>query len=460
MKKAWKMNLAALLALTLTLAGLLPAAAGERRAGGLARAGAFRQLHSIIDGGRAPYSFVPAGRVYLEAAPEPGEGEPVLPQMEPGLTEEDLGKIYAIAAIIYNGHVDPVERRKLYYGAVKGMARELDPHSQFFTPEEFERFKNDLQGSFAGIGAGMGRKEDGKPQPLQYVIPGSPAERAGLKGGDVILEINSAPTGPMTGEDITSKLRGRPGTTVNLKIGRPDPATRKPSTFDVTITRAVIQTANAYSKMLAGGAGYVYFNEFRQDSDKTVLGHVRKLVGQGARSVIIDVRFNPGGSMEAVARLTAAFLKKGQVVFTAKNRQGAANEWKNPSDGEFRDLPVKVLVNGYSASASEIFAGALQDHGRAQVLGARTYGKGTAQSIIPFKDGSALKLTMQRWYTPSGRSIQRDDQGNGGVIPDVAVAVEQDQEIQVISRILKELSGAPQAGAPVADPVLERALGN
>ena len=232
---------------------------------------------------------------------------------------------------------------------------------------------------------------------------------------------------------------------------------RDGKTLEVTLVRGKVQTANAFSRMYPGGVGYIYFESFREDSHLTVLGEARKLKGQGMRSLIIDVRNNGGGSLQSVVNLSAAFLEKGMGIVSTKNRKGDDRAWKAPSTGELANTPATLLVNGYSASASEILAGALQDNKKAVVVGSRTYGKGSAQIVIPFKDGSALKLTVDRWYAPSGRSIQKDASGVGGITPDIEVKADEEVEAKAMGQIARELNRMP-VETPVPDPALSKAL--
>ncbi len=402
-----------------------------------------------------PWRLQPVPAVKAATAREARELPRLLGEAAQVLTDEELGAIAALADFISKNYIDPIESKRLYYGAMRGMARELDPHSQFYSPPELKALLEDLKGSFTGIGAGLGKKEDGGPVPITHVMPNSPAETGGVKAGDLITEVDGVPAGPMTTEDVVRRIRGAAGTTVTVTIMRPDSAAQAVRKLTLTLTRAEVRSNNVFSKMLVGGVGYVYFSQFQDDTSVNVLAQVRALKAQGAGSLVIDVRHNPGGSLQSVVDMTAAFLKSGQVVVTTKNRRGRIVSFTAKKDGEFKDLPVKVLINGYSASASEILAGALQDHGRARVYGSKTYGKGSAQSIIPLDDGSALKLTVERWFTPSGRSIERTKAG-GGVSPDVAVALDEAEEAKIIGGILRELNGV--AGEKAADPVLEKAL--
>lgn len=403
------------------------------------------------------------------AAEEQSRGVPTPLPGQDALDEDQLIRIALLAEMISRQYVDPIDSTRLFYGAMKGMAKELDEHSQFFTPDEFKSFLESLSGTFSGIGAGLAKKEKGGPQVILYTMPNSPAEAAGLKSGDAIIEVDGHNVGPLEQDEVIGKIRGPSGTPVTLKIARKD-AAGKVTTLTVPITRASVVTANILAKKVPGKpVGYLYFNEFREDTDVAVIQAIQGLVAQGATSLVVDLRNNPGGRVDTVVNIVSAFLRKGQAIVDMRGRSGPGESHAALADGPFKDLPVKVLVNGYSASASEILAGALQDHRRATVYGTKTYGKGSAQSILTarsgrmidmlvFSDGSALKMTMNRWYTPSGRSIDKGAKGGGGVTPDVVVAVADEDDQKAVAQIVRELNAAPPDPAPAPDAILDRAL--
>lgn len=397
-----------------------------------------------------------------------------------GLSPAQLVRFDEVARFVEENYVDPVRRGQLlagarqgmesligpfsreylFYGAMHGMFKDLGRYSQFYTPEEYKAFRAVYQGAYAGIGIMDGDKAPGQAVPVDVVLPGSPAEQAGLRSGDRIVEINGVDARSLTREECNKKLVDPKNSQVILKFLRGT----SPDALTTTITRAYIQIPNSVSKMLPGNQGYVYFNSFRwkDASDNTaleVLDRVRDLVHQepGASAIILDIRNNSGGDLRAAAALAAAFLHQGQVIVTLKGRQ-EEKRFGVPQTGEFAEIPLKLLVNGHSASASEILAGALQDYKRAVVYGQQSYGKGSAQYVPPMAaDGTSLKLTMQRWYTPNGRSIDRGSDGKGGVTPDVTVPVSDAVETKALRNITKELfKVSVTESAP--DPVLEEAL--
>jgi len=390
--------------------------------------------------------------------PEAVAGAPVdALEAAAGFSREQVSQIWAVSRIIGKYYVAPVDKKELLYGALQGMAKKLDAHSQFLDPKAFKDFRDQLNGSFSGVGMGMNKKEEGALQVVSYVVPGSPAEGAGLMPGDEILAVDGEDMRPLSEEEAGRRIRGPEGSRVSLAIRRPgagDGGTR----FEVSLTRRRMQSANAISRMHPGGIGYLYLDSFRDDSDSAVLQEARALKRQGMRSLVLDVRGNGGGSLQAVINIAAAFLKKGMGIVSTNGRKGWTRQWKAPADGEFSDTPLALLVDGRSASASEILAGALQDNRRAVVVGSRSYGKGSAQVIVPFEDGSALKLTVDSWFTPAGRSIQKDKSGGGGIIPDVPVQAGDTAQAQAMARIMRELYRAPSLDAPAADPALTKAL--
>jgi carboxyl-terminal processing protease len=338
-----------------------------------------------------------------------------------------------------------------------GMLKSLDPYSEFFSAEEYKKFNEAVTGSFVGIGAGLEKNDDASLPGISFVIPGSPAAQAGLKAGDRVKEVDGTSAALLTTDELVSKIRGQAGTSVTLTIVRTDPASPTPLEFKVTVQRAPVESVNILAKMLPGQTGYVYYGEFRPHSTDALLDAIDKLKAQGAKSLILDLRMNPGGALDDAGEIAGAFLRKGQAIVTLRDRDGNEAKGVAGEDGRFADLPLKVLVDGGSASASEIFAGAMQDHKRAVIYGERTFGKGVGQSVIPVEDGSVLKLTTFHWFTPDGHSIQKDASGVGGITPDIQIPVAKQAEAKIVENILRTMNGGtPKDG--VEDPILERAL--
>ncbi|OGR48316.1 MAG: hypothetical protein A2X37_08170 [Elusimicrobia bacterium GWA2_66_18] len=376
---------------------------------------------------------------------------------EQDLPPDVLGRIQSLSKEIEGKSSDPQERTRAFYEGMSRLAKDVDPLAEFFTPQAYQKFLDGNEGLYGGIGALLVKKEEGRPQVIDYPLPGSPAQQAGLLEGDEIVAVDGEDVRPLSQQATGKKIRGPEGTRIDLTIRRANPASGGPSTLSISLNRAVVPTPNLHAKMLDGGVGYFYLGSFRDDADKQALEQLRRLRGLGMSSLVLDLRNNGGGSLIPALWLSAAFLQKGQQVMSARRLDGTTWQWTAPWDGEFAGLPVAVLVNGKTASASEDLAGALQDHGRAEIVGSRTYGKGTTQTTVPFDDGSRLKLTQEWWYTPNGRSVQKGGTGQGGIEPDVTVSASEDDEFHVMADIIREMNGAMPRGQ-AEDMVLEAAL--
>jgi carboxyl-terminal processing protease len=318
-----------------------------------------------------------------------------------------------ILALVENEYVDPAERDRLYQGAIKGMVAELDPHSTYFPAEEYRVFQGDTQGKFGGVGLEVEAK-DGQIIVLAP-IEGSPAERAGIKSGDRIVGIDNEATRGKPLEVLIRKMRGLVGEKVVLTIVTPPKETGR----QVTLVREDIHVKSVSSKRLLKDICYIHVRQFQSETHAQLLaafGALRAESTDPLRAVILDLRANPGGLVDAATAVADEFLDGG-VIFSARHRGAVVEEARATRGGAAASLPVVVLVNEYSASASELVAGALQDHGRATVVGATTFGKGSVQSIFALPTGDGMKLTTQRYFTPNGRGIQAI-----GVVPDVVVA--------------------------------------
>ena len=341
---------------------------------------------------------------------------------------------------VQNDFVDPISDSALYRKSLDGMLYELkDPYSTFLPPDRFARLNETTSGNYAGLGL----ETDLRDGWLIVVapIPGGPAERAGLQPGDRIIEVMGKSAKGWTSEEASHALRGAPGTSVILKIERPGVTTP----IVLSLTRTTIhQSAVRRSSMLGDGVGYIDLKAFSDSTAKELNGAIGGLLGHGMKTLVLDMRTNPGGLLTQGVRVSDLFLNPGQKIVSMRGRLPEANrEFADTAAQRWPNLPLIVLVDGRSASAAEIVAGALQDHDRALIVGRPTYGKGSAQSVVSFGDQGGLKLTTARWFTPSGRSIARppvDDEsddppsssreryrtdagrviyGGGGILPDV-----------------------------------------
>ena len=315
-----------------------------------------------------------------------------------------------VLAQVENDYVDPVERTRLVQGAIKGMVAELDPHSSYMPREDYAAFQQDTEGEFGGIGVEV----DVRSEAITVIsaIEGSPAAAAGVKHGDQIIAIDGEYVQNATFDNMLKKMRGVPGTHVKIIVKRA--GSKEPITFD--LVRQIIRVASVQSKMLNGGVAYIRLKQFQDHTHDELLKAAASLRAAGTVSgVVLDMRSNPGGLVDEAADVADEFLAGGQI-YTMRHRGQVVDEARARSGGAFANVPVVILVDQWSASAAELVAGALQDQGRAIVVGQNTFGKGSVQSIIDLPDGAGLRLTTARYYTPSGHAIQAD-----GIHPNVLV---------------------------------------
>jgi len=305
---------------------------------------------------------------------------------------------------VQNDYVDTVGDSALYAKSVDGMLYELrDPYSTFLPPDRFARLNESTSGNYAGLGVEVDLRDGWLI--VVAPLPGGPAERAGLQPGDRITEIAGKQTKGWTNEEASKLLRGKPGTMVSLKVDRPGIST--PLEFRLERT-TIHQSAVRRASLLGDGIGYVDLKAFSDSTANEVSTAVNGLLARGMKTLVLDLRTNPGGLLTQGVRVSDLFLNQGQKIVSMRGRVPEANrEYADTAQQRWPDLPLVVLVDGRSASAAEIVAGALQDHDRAVLLGTPTYGKGSAQSVIPFGDQGGLKITTARWFTPVGRSITR-----------------------------------------------------
>jgi len=312
---------------------------------------------------------------------------------------------------IEKNYVEPQDPQKLIYGAIKGMVQSLDPHSSFLTKEEHQELLIETKGSFTGVGIEITVRDN----VLTVVSPieGTPAYEAGIQAGDQIIGIDDKPTNDMTLTDAVKNIRGPKGTKVKLTVRRE--GAEKPLEF--SITRDVIPLKSVRSHLLSPDIGYVRISSFQSKTDEDLASALEKIEdGRALKGLILDVRNNPGGLLTQAIKVSDLFLDSGLIVSTKGRNDSQDMEVPANKNEDPRNYPIIVLVNGGSASAAEIVAGALQDNKRALVLGTKTFGKGSVQTILPLSDGSGLRLTTAKYYTPSGKSIQLS-----GITPDIKV---------------------------------------
>lgn len=331
-----------------------------------------------------------------------------------GGTYESLKVFTEVLSLVESNYVESVDPSELVEGAIGGLMRELDPHSSYMPPDLYNEMEVETEGSFGGLGIEITIRD----HKLTVVSPieGTPADRAGIKEGDVIVKVDGESTSKMTLFDAVKKMRGPKGTSVTISIMRQDFA--EPN--DYTIVRDIIKIKSVTSKMLEDGIGYVRIRRFQKSTGRELKEAMAALGEDELKGMVLDLRKNPGGLLDQAIAVSDVFLDTGRVIVSTKGRLKNQNvEFRARAPADETAFPMVVLVNAGSASASEIVAGSLQDHHRAVILGMQTFGKGSVQTIFPLSDGSGLRVTTARYYTPSGRVIQ-----GTGIDPDIVVAAE------------------------------------
>jgi carboxyl-terminal processing protease len=388
-----------------------------------------------------------------------------------------ISQLGRVLVQIENHYVDPVERGRVLEGAIKGMVENLDPHSSYMPPDEWKEFQSDTEGKFGGVGLEV----DGRGDRLVVIAPieGSPAERAGIKSGDRIVAVDGSDVAGEPLDKIVKLMRGVPGTKVKITVHRESAQavpvaeradggvepnggaadggkierTGQTLTFDVT--REVIHVSAVTYKLLDGDVAYLRIKQFQEKTHAELMRAAAKLRSEAKGGVVLgvllDVRSNPGGLVDEATEIADEFLGSG-AIYSMRHRGKVVEDLSARSGGAFSDVPLVVLVNEWSASASELLVGAIQDNKRGTVVGANTFGKGSVQSILPLANGAGLKLTTARYYTPSGHAIQAD-----GIHPDVVIESGTRGPGEAL-KVLRErdLPGhlpaeGPQGGAPVRD---------
>jgi len=333
---------------------------------------------------------------------------------------EDLKVFTDVIGLIQKDYVEETKSKDLIQGAIKGMLETLDPHSAYMPPTMFKEMQEETKGRFEGLGIEITLK-DGI---LTVVSPieGTPAFRAGVLAGDQIIKIDGETTKNFTLVDSVKRLRGPRGTKVTITIMREG----LPKPKDFTLVREVIPVRSVRHELLEKTYGYVRISQFQEKTDGDFEKAMKALEeeSKGAlKGLVLDLRNNPGGLLDQAVKISDRFIDSGIIVSIDGRREEAKQKWPAHPDGTATRYPLIVLVNGGSASGAEIVAGAIQDHGRGILVGTQTFGKGSVQTIIPLKDGSGLRLTTARYYTPSGRSIQAK-----GIVPDIIVKPSRPEE--------------------------------
>lgn len=339
-------------------------------------------------------------------------GMTAIDQAKKNETYKELDLFADALAFVQEHYVDETNSKDLIYGALDGMLANLDPHSQFLRPEEYEELKADTQGEFGGVGIEITLKDN--LITIITAVEGTPAWDAGLAPNDRIVKIADTVMRNLSLSEAVKLLRGKPGTEVTIIVWRE----REGKLLTFKVTRATIEIKDIKeSRILEDGIGYLKLVEFREDTPRELDRSLQELKAQGMTALILDLRNNPGGLLDKAVESTERFIPTGELVVSLKGRDPSQNtsfisRYKKP----WKDLPMILLVNAGSASGSEILAGCLKDYHRAILVGEKTFGKGSVQIVLPMRDGSALKMTTSRYYTPSGVSIHEK-----GIVPDVVV---------------------------------------
>jgi len=325
---------------------------------------------------------------------------------------EELKVFSDVLDIIEKDFVDPVDSKKLIHGAIRGMIGSLDPHSAFLSPESYKDLQIETRGRFSGIGIVITVQDN--MVTVISPIEGSPAYKAGIKAGDQIIKVDGEETAAMMLWEAVDKIRGKKGTSVLITIRRKG----LPAPVDFTIVRDIIPLESVRSHLLQPGYGYIRITNFRENTSDGIKSALKKLESGKTplKGLILDLRDNPGGLLDQAVKVADIFLDKGPIVSIKGRHRAHSKIYAAHRDKDKHPQPIVLLINGGSASASEIVAGALQDHDRALVLGTTSFGKGSVQTVESLRDGSGLKLTIARYYTPKGHAIQAR-----GIVPDVMV---------------------------------------
>ncbi len=367
----------------------------------------------------------------------------------PVLPVEELRTFSDVFGRIKNDYVEDVPDSKLLESAIRGMLAGLDPHSAYLDQEQFKELQVGTSGEFGGLGIEVGMEDCF----VKVIAPidDTPAQRAGIQAGDLIIRLDDTPVKGLSLNDAVKIMRGKPGTVLKLTVVRE--GVEQPLKID--IKRDIIKVKSVKQRMLENGFGYVRISQFQSKTAENMVDAIDKLkkeAGGSLRGLVLDLRNNPGGVLNGAVAVSDAFLKKGLIVYTEGRVSDSKLRFNATPDDILDSAPMVVLVNQGSASASEIVSGALQDHKRAIIVGSRTFGKGSVQTILPLSNGTAVKLTTARYYTPSGRSIQAE-----GIEPDIRLDPVRVSAVENAFDPIKEadLSGHLMNGdgkAPAAKP--------
>ena len=370
-------------------------------------------------------------------------------------TYDELRKMVDIMEIIDNKYVEERENRDLIIGAIKGLVRTLDPYSQYMTEKDYKDMRTETKGSFGGVGIRITTQNN--ELTVVTPMPDTPAYYAGILPDDKIIKIDGKSTQDITNDEAVKLMRGNPGTKVVLTIYRP--STKEELTFEIIRKKIKIETVK--KKMLDGNIGYIRLSEFNAQSPKDISDALKSLSKDKMKALIFDLRNDPGGLLDSAISICSLFIKEDSLVVSTKCKDKTLEQYyytqKKP---DFPDLPIIVLINRGSASASEIVTGTLQDYKRALIVGSNSFGKGTVQTIVPLSDGSALRLTIAKYCLPSGKMITHSDNKKdkkNGITPDIYIEVSPETEGKLYMQAESDKPSKDQK-EEVKDEVLETAI--
>ena len=386
-----------------------------------------------------------------------------------GAADRGLKKLRTLIDVmeyIKENYVEQTDTDQLVTGAIKGMVRELDDFSYYLSPKDFKELKNDTKGEFGGLGIRL-QKIDGFIT-VATPIPGTPAFKAGIMPQDRILFVDDKDVSAMKLDEAVALMRGPVGSKVKLTLSRKGENGEYQKLPDITLKRATIVPEVVFHRMLPQNVGYIYLVDFSGHTTPELKKALADLQKQGMKALVLDLRFNPGGLLSGAVDVSKLFLPADKmIVYTQGRRDEYYQEYKTVGEPLYPDIPLALLINEGSASASEIVSGALQDNQRAFLVGRRSFGKASVQQVLPLSGGAGLRLTIARYYTPSGRLIQRDYRDKtkaeeGGIFPDVEVFAEVEDEAKVFRQYQETVytpgKGTKQSSFDAKDPVLDKAI--
>ena len=369
-------------------------------------------LNAMADQDTAPTDTAPTDTVPTDAAPTiEKEASTDTVTLEPRLPLNELRVFAEAFNRISSAYVEEIDDKTLLENAIKGMLSQMDPHSSYLDKDSFDDLQESSSGNYGGLGIEIGM-EDGFVKVISP-MDDTPAAKAGIESGDLIIQLNDTPVKGMSLSDAIEAMRGEPGSEIEITLIKTDNPTPTP----LTLTREVIKVASVRQRYLEDGFGYLRIAQFQSGTGDEVEKAVIQLKDKGdLEGLIIDLRNNPGGVLQSAVAVSDVFIDGGLIVSTRGRMEDSEHRYNARTPDSIHGVPIVVLVNAGTASASEIVAGALQDHGRAIVMGTTTFGKGSVQTILPLTNEKAIKLTTARYYTPNGKSIQA-----AGIIPDIWV---------------------------------------